>query len=43
MAHLAEIARRPHPIGSAEHERVRGFITGRMAALGLDVADEEGA
>ncbi len=42
MAHLAEIARRPHPIGSAEHERVRGFITGRMAALGLDVADEEG-
>ena len=31
------IAQRPHPVGSAEHERVRQYIVGRMRALGLSV------
>jgi len=33
--HLEAIAREPHPVGSAEHERVRGYVVGELAALGL--------
>jgi hypothetical protein len=37
MAHVAEIARRPHPVGSAEHTRVREYLVGELGKLGLDV------
>ena len=37
MAHVTQIARRPHPVGSAEHTRVREYLTGELAKLGLDV------
>jgi hypothetical protein len=36
MSQLVEIARRPHPIGSPEHERVRSYLTERLRSLGLD-------
>jgi Predicted aminopeptidases len=29
------IAQAPHPVGSAEHERVRSYVAARMTALGL--------
>ncbi|GAA0574953.1 M20/M25/M40 family metallo-hydrolase [Rhizomicrobium electricum] len=29
------IAQAPHPVGSAEHERVRAYLAARMTALGL--------
>ncbi len=29
------IAQAPHPVGSAEHERVRAYVAARMTALGL--------
>jgi hypothetical protein len=37
MAHLREIAQRPHPTGSAENDRVRAYLVGQLEALGLDV------
>ncbi len=35
MVHVRQIAQRPHPIGSADHDRVRDYIVGQLAALGL--------
>ncbi len=35
MAHIKEIARLPHPIGSVESERVRSYLMGTLADLGL--------
>jgi hypothetical protein len=35
VAHLVHVARAPHPTGSAENGRVRAYIVGQMAALGL--------
>lgn len=35
LADIAEISRAPHPVGSAEHARVRDHVLGRMTALGL--------
>lgn len=35
MGHLREIARRPHPTGTEENARVRAYILGQLAALGL--------
>lgn len=32
---IAEISRAPHPVGSADHARVRDYVLGRMTALGL--------
>ncbi len=32
-AHVEEIARRPHPTGSAEHDRVRDYLVGELAKL----------
>jgi hypothetical protein len=32
---VQEIARRPHPLGSAEHARVRAYLVRRLSALGL--------
>src|ERR1022692_831126 len=42
MAHVAEIARMPHPIGSAEHDRVRDYIRGEFQKLGLESQLETG-
>ncbi|CAN5250844.1 M28 family metallopeptidase [soil metagenome] len=36
MVDVRIIARHPHPVGSVEHGRVRGYLVGRMTALGLN-------
>ncbi len=35
MRHVRTIALRPHPIGSADHDRVRDYLVTELAALGL--------
>lgn len=35
MKDVEEIAQRPHPMGTADHDRVRDYIVARLAALGL--------
>src|SRR6187549_1168098 len=35
MKHVEQIAQRPHPMGSADHDRVRDYIIGQLSALGL--------
>ena len=35
MKHVVQIAQRPHPIGSVDHDRVRDYIVGQLSALGL--------
>ena len=35
MRHVEQIAQRPHPMGSEDHERVRDYIVGQISALGL--------
>lgn len=42
MADVREIARRPHPLGSAEHARVRLYLQQRMTGLGLQVSTQTG-
>lgn len=42
MADLREIARAPHPTGSAENERVRGYLVAQMSKLGMEVSTREG-
>lgn len=37
MAHLRQIAQRPHPTGSVENARVRAYLVGQLEALGLNV------
>lgn len=37
MAHLRQIAQRPHPTGSVENNRVRAYLVSQLEALGLDV------
>lgn len=41
MSQLVEIARAPRPVGSPEHERVRGLVADRLSALGLEVEVQE--
>ncbi|MBP8298640.1 MAG: hypothetical protein KAX84_21220, partial [Burkholderiales bacterium] len=36
MPDIEAIARAPHPMGSAEHRRVREHIAGRLRALGFE-------
>jgi hypothetical protein len=36
MKHLFTIAQRPHPIGSAEHDRVRDYLVAQLSNLGLE-------
>lgn len=43
MADVRVIARAPHPIGSVEHQRVRGYLYGRMIGLGLNPALQTGS
>ena len=42
MADVRQIASAPHPTGSAENARVRSYIAGRMARLGMDVSTQQG-
>lgn len=42
MADVREIAQRPHPVGSADHARVRTVLLQRMAALGLRTSTQTG-
>ncbi len=35
MAHVEQIAQRPHPVGSADHARVRDYLAGAIEHLGL--------
>jgi len=35
MRHVRELAQRPHPMGSADHDRVRDYIVGQLSVLGL--------
>nr|QEO74514.1 acetylornithine deacetylase [uncultured bacterium] len=41
MQHLKVITEQPHPVGSSEHARVRAYITGAVAALGLNPEVQE--
>ncbi|HEX8233447.1 MAG TPA: M20/M25/M40 family metallo-hydrolase [Caulobacteraceae bacterium] len=41
MADVGAIARRPHPIGSAEHARVRDHLVRRLTGMGLEVVTQE--
>jgi hypothetical protein len=36
MKHVRAIAERPHPIGSAEHDRVRDYLIAQLSTLGLE-------
>ncbi|MCS6627311.1 M20/M25/M40 family metallo-hydrolase [Roseibacterium beibuensis] len=42
MADVRELAQRPHPVGSADHTRVRLFLQQRMTDLGLQVSTQTG-
>ena len=42
FADIEQIARSPHPVGSAEHDRVQAYLTERMTALGLEVSLQQG-
>jgi hypothetical protein len=35
MRHVEQIARRPHPMGSADHDRVRDYIVAQLSSLAL--------
>ncbi len=35
MRHVGQIARRPHPLASVEHDRVRDYIVAELGRLGL--------
>ena len=43
MVDIREIAQRPHPVGSADHARVRAVLLKRMAELGLQTSTQAGA
>src|SRR5437667_5609325 len=36
MKHVLTIAHRPHPVGSAEHDRVRDYLIAQLSILGLE-------
>jgi hypothetical protein len=42
MADVRELARRPHPVGSADHTRVRDVLLQRLSALGLETSVQTG-
>ena len=42
MTDVEQIARAPHPVGSAEHTRVRTYLTARMTQLGLSPQEQVG-
>lgn len=42
LADVNEIARAPHPLGSAEHARVQAFLLSRLERLGLETSTQTG-
>lgn len=42
MVDVRQIAQRPHPVGSPDHQRVQAYIVGRMTELGLEPALQVG-
>lgn len=42
LRHVEAIARAPHPVGSAEHDRVRDHLLAELRALGLEVDVQRG-
>lgn len=42
MVDVREIAQRPHPVGSADHARVRDYLISRLTTLGLSPTVQEG-
>ena len=42
MADIRAISRNPHPLGSPEHEAVRGYLLARMSTLGLSPSLQSG-
>lgn len=42
MTDIEQIARAPHPVGSAEHARVRAYLSDRMTQLGLSPEEQSG-
>lgn len=42
MTDIEQIARAPHPVGSAEHARVRAYLSERMTQLGLSPEEQSG-
>ncbi len=36
LRHVRAIAQRPHPLGSIDHDRVRDYILGELATIGLN-------
>jgi hypothetical protein len=42
MADVRELAQRPHPVGSADHARVRDVLQRRMTGLGLQTSIQTG-
>jgi hypothetical protein len=41
MKHVEQIAQRPHPMGTADHARVRDYIVGQLSALALSPQIQE--
>ncbi|MEX2177477.1 MAG: M28 family peptidase [Gemmatimonadaceae bacterium] len=41
MAHVEEIAQRPHPAGSGDHARVRAYVMSEIAKLGIEPVIQE--
>lgn len=42
LRHVAEIAKAPHPVGSAEHDRVRDYLLAELDKLGLQAHVQDG-
>jgi hypothetical protein len=36
LEHVSAVAQRPHPLGTAEHDRVRDYIVAQLRALGIE-------
>ena len=41
LRHVAQIAQRPHPMGTEEHDRVRDYIVAQLKALGIEPQVQE--
>ena len=42
LLQVAEIAKAPHPVGSAEHDRVRDYLLAQLRTMGLEVQLQAG-
>jgi len=43
MVDVREIANAPHPLGSDEHTKVRGYLAQRLQTLGFEVSEQRGS